>query len=252
MTVFGICLVKNAGDIIGPIMEHMVKEVDHVIVYDNMSSDGTRYILESFDATIIDDLDPAYNQSDKTTEMAQLAMRMGADWVVPFDSDEWWTSSKGTLKESLKDITAPIVIARMFNHFPTAIDPNEWNPIKRIGWREADSQALFKVACKTHDTLVIEVGNHHAHYGNDVVQNDSGLIEVHHFPWRDSDQFVRKALEGARALKLANLPEDVGKHWRDYSKLVEEYGEDALRDVYSTYFFKDDPVADGLVYDPLL
>ena len=67
MTVFGVCMVRDADDIIGPVVQHMMGQVDHVIIADNLSVDGTRDILDSFtgNITVIDDNDPAYRQSEK-------------------------------------------------------------------------------------------------------------------------------------------------------------------------------------------
>lgn len=77
MTVFGICMAKNEEDIIGPVVEHMMSEVDHVIVADNLSQDNTRSILDSLtgNITVIDDLEPAYRQSEKMTHLAMVAKK---------------------------------------------------------------------------------------------------------------------------------------------------------------------------------
>ena len=91
MSTIAVTMVKNEQDIVGPIIEHMVGQVDHVIVADNMSTDDTRAILNDFgdSITVIDDLDPAYEQSKKMSALAQQALLLGAEWVVPFDADEY-------------------------------------------------------------------------------------------------------------------------------------------------------------------
>ena len=84
-------MVRDEVDIIGPVVAHMLGQVDHVIVADNLSVDGTFDVLESFGSqiTLVADTDPAYRQSEKMTHLAGVAKSMGADWVVPFDADEW-------------------------------------------------------------------------------------------------------------------------------------------------------------------
>lgn len=252
MTVFGICMAKNADDIIGPVIEHMLGQVDHIIVADNLSTDRTREILESYPITVVDDNDPAYNQSAKTTHLAYVAAQMGADWVVPFDSDEWWFSPYGTLNEVIPRSEHNVIAARMYNYFPTALDGDDPDPIKRICWRQAETQDLHKVACATHPSLVIAMGNHHATYFNTRPEyNDTGLILINHFPWRSAEQFVRKGVEGGAAIRLTSLDYDSGRHWRDYANLVDAQGAKALENIYYRDFFQTDPAAAGLVYDPV-
>ena len=88
MTVFGICMTRDEDDIIGPVIEKMLLQVDHIIVADNGSTDKTREILDSLPITVVDDPERGYFQSRKMTALAHLAAEKGATWIVPFDSDE--------------------------------------------------------------------------------------------------------------------------------------------------------------------
>ena len=256
MTVFGICMVRDAEDIIGPVVEHMMSEVDHVIVADNLSQDNTRSILDGLtgNITVIDDLEPAYRQSEKMTHLAMVAKKEGAKWVVPFDADEWWRSPHGRLANVIRDANFTINIAPLYDHVPTRIDDlSEKNPIKRIGWRRPAASPLHKVACKTSNKLTIAMGNHNASYQlYEPTYDGCDLIEVRHFPYRNAEQFVEKAIVGAMALDLTDLPYDVGQHWRDYARIAEDSGVDALKDVFRQWFYSKDPLAEGLVYDPVM
>lgn len=257
MTVFGICMVKNAEDIIGPIVEHMMREVDYVIVADNLSKDNTRSILDSLhgNITVMDDLDPAYRQSEKMTYLSRIAMKSGASHVVPFDADEWWDSPHGRLKDVIVQSDVDINVAPLFNYRPTGVD---WdtilNPIQRIRWRDKNKSPLHKIACKTSPFLTIEMGNHNATFTDrEPTYDDHSLIQVRHFPYRNADQFVEKAVVGALALGATDLPYDVGQHWRDYAKIAEDHGIDALKDVFRQWFYTADPYKDeNLIYDPVL
>lgn len=256
ISVFGICMVRNAEDIIGTVVSHMMEQVDHVIVADNLSTDGTRDILDAFhgNITVMDDLEPAYRQSEKTTHLAMIARKRGADYVVPFDADEVWCAREGTLKSALESSGADIVSAPIINYVPTSIDwPGIDNPVERIKWRFKDIGHLRKVACKTSDRLTIAMGNHSASYTDrQPTYDDHGIITVRHFPWRTPEQFVEKAVVGTAALEMTDLPYDSGQHWREYARIAEESGTDTLRQVFFDHFYSSNPYKDdSLTYDPV-
>lgn len=252
MTVFGICMVRDADDIIGPVVQHMMGQVDHVIVADNLSVDGTRHILDSFNGniTVVEDNDPAYKQSEKMTRLAMVARKAGADFVVPFDADEWWSAREGTLKDVIEGADADINVAWVYDYIPTGVD---WdtiaNPIQRIRWRRKNRTPLHKVACRTSKTLTIHMGNHNASYKNDASYSDCGEIIVRHFPIRSAQQMINKSRTGAKALALTDLSYESGQHWRDWNRLTD----DELREVWKKYWFEPDPYNNpDLIYDPVI
>lgn len=238
-------MVRDEEDIVGDTVAHMLTQVDHVIVADNRSVDGTRKILDSLDITVVDDPEVAYYQSQKMTALAHRArVEFGADWVVPFDADEWWVHPDGRIGDVLEGCTAWAVMeAELFDHVATGEDPSG-RPIEAMGWRRAAAAPLPKVACRTGADLVIHQGNHSVEYSAPHVSTN-GLV-VHHFPYRSADQFARKAANGGEAYAATDLANEVGKHWRDYSRLTE--GD--RRDVFRRWFWM--PEADGtLIYDPV-
>lgn len=258
MTTIAVTMVKNEEDIVGPIVEHMITQVDHVIVADNLSTDNTRAILSDFGSaiTILEDNDPAYEQSRKMSTLAQQALLLGAEWVVPFDADEYWYSPHfDTISECLSRLTNyRIAHANLYNHLATAADPVSDNPLIKMGWRFREPGALPKVACRLAGDLVIHMGNHGAEYTDDTTIAPNTIKDqliVRHFPYRSPEQFIQKVRQGAWALSQTDLAPNVGEHWRNYASLLETNGPDAIYEVFYTWFYSEDPAADAnYIYDP--
>lgn len=262
--VYGISLVKNEADIIRPILEHMLTQVDHIIVADNGSTDGTREILKSLPIQVIDDPEVGYWQSDKMTRLADKARKQGADWVVPFDADELWLMrSRRRIADGLNALpeSLAVVAADLWDHVSTGIDPDEPNPLKRIEWRRDTPVHLPKVACRTQAGMRIEQGNHSVTYPrNHFLGTVNNLLTVRHFPYRSVEQFIRKVRQGAAAYKATNLPESMGAHWRQWGSILESQGEEAVAEIYRRYFWRLNPTIpleingehqNPLVYDPV-
>jgi hypothetical protein len=240
--VWAVSMVKDERDIVAAAVGHMATQVDRVIVADNGSTDGTRDILDGLDCDVLDDPEPGYYQSRKMSNLARLAMDEGAEWVVPFDADEIWTSPFGTVGDALRAIGDDwlAAAAELHDHVPTGVDPDVADPVERIRWRRRKPIGLPKVAARARDGLVIEQGNHGVNYGFRPAYMP-GQLRVCHFPYRSAEQFVRKARNGSAAYKATDLPEDAGSHWRGYGRILENDGEEACADIFRTWFWQPDP-----------
>jgi hypothetical protein len=252
MTVVAVSMVKDEADIIGATVDHMIRQVDHVIVADNMSSDDTREILNRLNVEVLDDDDPAYRQSEKMTALARYAAKEhGADWIVPFDADEWWYSPFGRIADVLEGIAPQWLVASatLYDHVATGHD-RAGRPVESMCWRRAEPGPMPKVACRWREDLVIEQGNHGAWYSGGATVLGGQLV-VRHFPYRSAEQFVRKARNGAAAYNATDLSPEVGAHWRQYGAIAEAHGDEACADIFRQWFWVADPHQDpGLIYDP--
>ena len=268
MTVVGVTMVKDEMDIIATTVGHMCIEVDHVIVADNGSTDGTLERLRQLEEglpnlTVIEDPEPAYMQSKKMTLLAHIAgERLGADWVVPFDADEIWYSNAGRLSDAFTEIGELLacVEAELFDHVATGVDRVGDNPVERMGWRRRDPLPIPKVACRYRPTLTIHQGNHGCDFDG-IKPHSPRLLVVRHFPYRSPEQFVRKVRNGAAAYAAAGdrLPESAGAHWRQWGAILDAQGEQAVVDIFKTWYYRKDPgaplaigadIQPPLVYDP--
>lgn len=253
--VVAISMMKDEADVAGHVVAHLLEEgVDRVIIADNMSTDGTRDILEDLcvehgEVTVVDDPEVAYMQSEKMSALAEIAGSEGAEWIVPFDADELWLAPDRVAKW-LRDMSPAIqrVHADLYNHFETSIDEQVGNAFEKMVWRQHERGQLPKVAFRYQQGCVVHQGNH----GVDlpVAGGINGGLEIRHFPYRGFDHFRRKAINGAAAYAATDLPYTMGAHWRGYAQILEQHGDDALREVYNTYFRFLSPVDAGMIKDP--
>lgn len=252
MTTFGVSMVKDEADVIAGTLTHLADEVDHLIVADNGSTDGTREILaeleDTLPLTVLDDPEVAYRQSEKMSALASAAADQGAKWIVPFDADELWVWRGARIRDELVGCRANVILADVYDHRPTAIDPAGADPFRSIVWREKNPLGLPKVAFKWEPGAVIHQGNHGVDLPGKYLSMNG--LEVRHFPYRSAEQFVRKARNGAAAYKATDLPEHVGAHWRQYGELLDRYGEEALQAVFREHFWRLAPTEHGLTPDP--
>lgn len=252
MATFGVTMVRDEADVIAGTLRHMADEVDHLIVADNRSTDGTRDILyqlaRELPLTVVDDPDPAYYQSVKMSALASKAASMGAVWVVPFDADEIWFGPS-RIRTVLAGLDCDIAQAKLFNHFCTGIDGAGDDPFRTMVWRHPDPAPLPKVAFRWKPGAVIHQGNHGVNLPSGG-RTLHGVLEIRHFPYRSAAQFVRKAVNGAAAYARTDLPAEQGAHWRMYGKHAEQHGVEALEDVFRENFWHLLPEHDNLVRDP--
>lgn len=247
-----VAMVRDEADVIRSTVAHMLDEVDAVIVADNLSGDETRSILDELAAgaggrlLVVEDLDPAYRQSEKMTELARRARtELAAEWVIPFDADEWWYSPFGRMADVLAEVAPQwlIVPAPLFDHVASGWDDQlEADPIRRIQWRRRDRNPLPKVAARFRPDLVIEQGNHDASYRGRGTYFDE-LLVVRHFPYRSPAQLVRKVRNGSAAYKAAgdSVRADFGAHWRQWGEILEAEGEEAIAELFHTWYFRARP-----------
>lgn len=262
--VIGVTMVRDERDIIGYTLAHMLAQIDHVIVADNGSTDGTREFLGEFEAscrlTVLDDPEVGYFQADKMTALACKAWQMGATFVIPFDADEVWLSRDGRrIADVLDDLPDDLLVAQadLWDHVPTACDPQgEPNPVRRIGWRRPTPAPLPKVAVRPAFGLRIAQGNHSATYAeHDLPGTVTNLLTIRHYPYRSAEQTLRKIRNGAQAYAATDLPPEQGAHWRQWG----QFSDEQIGDLFRKWHWRAEPdqplVIDGehqppLIFDP--
>lgn len=205
--IWGVAMIKNEADIIEQTVKHLFEQgIDHILIVDNGSTDGTQEILsrlaQDYPLSLGQDNEPAYYQSEKMTWLADRAKEQGATWIVPFDADEFWFGTNKSLANILARTKNPILETPIYNQFP---QPDGTWTVDPVPHREA------KICFKPNRPFVLAMGNHSL-IGPGKIDNTQTAIL--HRPWRSFEQFERKIRQGATSLDLTNLPESLGYHWR--------------------------------------
>lgn len=223
--IAAVTMVRNEEDIIGETIQHLLDEnIDLIIVADNLSDDFTRPILEELASDprilIVDDSDPAYDQAAKMTRLVHRAGEMGAEWILPFDADEWWYWPGGNLQEFFTNCKVDVLTATGWDHICTLDDDlEEPNPIRRIRHRRQNPQKLGKTAFRYHPDAELDMGNHN-------VFNHPGsrgkALRYRHFQYRSFEQMLSKVRIGAAAADRAGLHPMYSTHWRNLAALTDE------------------------------
>ena len=249
MRIVVTLLVRDEIDVLAATIEHyLAAGVDHLVVTDNGSVDGTAELLERYRRAGVVDLihepNHTYDQSRWVTRMARrAAAQHGADWVINADADEFlWPcepvddNGQGprlipgpefNLADTLIRVPEDVgtVVARRQNLLADPEATGAWPG--RLIWREVVSlsERGTPIGPKTihrGDPEVVVAQGNHAAIGPLIGRELAGEpLVLLHVPDRGYDQFERKIENGGASLDSADLPVDVGWHWRaDYERLT--------------------------------
>jgi glycosyltransferase involved in cell wall biosynthesis len=235
-------MVRNEADIIEESIRHLFRQgIDGVLVADNGSTDGTgeklRSLSTELNVHVASDGIAAHWQSAKMTRLSKWAIAEGAEWVVPFDADEFWFGPPGmTLAEYLASVQHDVVQAAWYQFRPVAekIEPQF---LGRFPYRDELPDDLCKVAFRRNALAVLGNGNHRVMHPGPVTDG----LRIAHYRYRSLDQMRAKVRGGAAALSLTDYPVHLGGHWREAAAL----SDDELELMWSR-----DQSLDGAVFDP--
>jgi hypothetical protein len=141
MRLVAVSIVKNEADIIEPFVRHTLAWVDHHLVFDHDSTDGTREILaalqrEGLPVTLFRDDAPGHLQQARSNHLTRLAAQAhDADWVLPLDADEILTGPDRPALESFLAASGgsrPVSLPLLDYCPTTADDVAVINPVLRL------------------------------------------------------------------------------------------------------------------------
>jgi glycosyltransferase involved in cell wall biosynthesis len=180
--IAAICAVRNEAQIIDTTLRHTLAEgIDKIFVSVGSSTDGTAGIVESLaketgQLEVRHDPDPIFHQANVMNELARLAGADGADYLVPFDADEFVYALDGRpVADVLRECPHDKLYLRAWVH-------HDWNT------RVVVSKFWHKVCYRPLPGALLTMGQH------DVsIQGGVGdVLAIREWQYRDFDAFVAK------------------------------------------------------------
>lgn len=214
-------LAKNESDIIETnLRHHMALGLSGVVVFDNMSDDGTGDIARSVPgAMVLEDNEAAFRQGAKNLAMTEVAMSHGAEWIVAIDADElWYPTRAATIPGAIVDTGGDCFRARALDHVCSEFDDeSETNPVLRMRWRRK-KLGVGKVAHRCEPGAHVWGGNEGLVRGGEVVEPPiRGRMLIRHYPVRGLRHLKRKAAFGWRAVNgQPGVHRKACGHWRKW------------------------------------
>lgn len=230
--VWAVSMVRNEADIVEETVRNLFSQgVDHVVIADNGSTDGTIDILRSLSLelplhVVTDPVVPLW-QGEKLSHLARAATRMGAAWIVPFDGDELWKGTDGkTTAQVLRTSQADFVTATWWDFMPLSCGTGT-TYAERHPYRESRPRPQVKVAFRANWLARIWIGSHHVTVPRPTRHDQT--LRIAHFQFRTPAQMLRKANEGAGAARLAGERAEDLPQWFEMEGATEEQASRHLR-----------------------
>jgi acetyltransferase-like isoleucine patch superfamily enzyme len=238
LRVVAVAMVGNEADVVEAFVRDNLQFVDHLLIAEHNTFDGTREILaalveEGLPLTVKRIDTPAFEQGAVTNALLEESVeRFSPDWIVPLDADEFLEAdSREALEAELTGVGAFHGRLRWIQHVPTVLDDaTEGHPGRRIrhrydypppspvanpyAWKLALNGRLIGPYLDRYD---LEKGSHRIVFKG-VREPSSQPVTVlqkavlRHYPVRSFDQLSLKAGLGTLQGRLAGRNELGGTH----------------------------------------
>ncbi len=247
MKIFGLCCVRDAADIIGVTCTyHLAIGFERLIVVDDGSTDGTSEILRRLARwtgriDVVRNETAPYDQGRLTSEAAARAVSQGADYIAPFDADEFFVF-KGDARQVLAAFAPDVVRVQLINFVQSrGVERGTTLSLLRAAYRpwvrggEAQTEVTerrcafieapfaSKVIAPARPGVGFDMGNHKV-LGIEAPERKTLDVEVLHLPLRARAVFMQRTSDYEPRIAPMRKTRDFG--WQSlYFKQCRERGE---------------------------
>lgn len=241
-------MVRNEIDIIDSWIAHLNALFDQVIIYDHLSTDGTRERLHALAAQLpkldVREFDePGHAQARlMNATLREVAARQDRGWMFFLDADEFiMTHSRREFLAVLERYRAATTIRLTWcNALPETGDgaPRIGAGTRLSGWY-VGPHLMPKIAVNLRyaaHVASISQGNHCAETPTRNRFCKVNALRLLHLPIRSRDQISAKVAHGLAANALIDRAGDCATHWK---AMAGETGTDDLRRLAYNYGFTE-------------
>lgn len=208
MKVVAVSSVLNEADIIQQTVTHFLSQgVDSCII---SNGGGTGIIHQLPKVTAVPQIG-SFNQGAEITRLSYMAADKGADWIIPFDADEYWIDPLGTTVREVLEGLPPDVLkvhCAVFKHATWDQKYVTQNPMGKTCFRPSPEMTVW---WGNHDVTLSTAG-----------EEEHGLLEIRELQYRDYPHFLAKIQKARDLFASWAVPEEHGHHMRQLVEMTPE------------------------------
>lgn len=204
--------VRGDADIVQDTVRNMLEQgVDKVYAYTSgAEAFGAIADLNSPHVWAVRDTDDQFHQTKRMDRLAEIAGANGAEWVIPFDADEFW----GTLGGNNIATTLHRLPRSVGKAYATLWHHQTWDD------KVVPAERLPKVAYRWHPDAHIHPGGHDVDMpaGLDSVN----VFAIRHFQYRSEVQFRARVADAIQRTPPESKAQGDGTHLTQYDGATDE------------------------------
>jgi hypothetical protein len=230
-----ITRILNEADIVEAFVRHTAALVDHHVLLDNGSTDGTLDILialqtEGFSLEILHHTAIAFAEQEQLTTLARLVVAgHGADWIMPLDTDEFisFSGPDAAFRTALSAAKCDLIRIRVREYVTTLHDDVlETLVPRRIihAHPESDNYKVMISGELVRQRVVLHAGAHDASFPEDgpIAWSYVADLVYAHFAVRSPWQWISKFTIGWSKVLAAGPATVAAGHAQHYREPFEK------------------------------